>query len=150
MFKAVWAGCVLMMMALGSMVAAQERPQLDWLVGGWTLQDGERWSEEWWTPERGGLMLGASRAGTNGSLREFEHLRIVAGQDGRYEYQAQPGGRPTVSFREESRAAAEISFANPAYDYPQRVSYRRQGDTLTATISMMDGSKRVSWTFRRR
>jgi hypothetical protein len=37
-----------------------------------------------------------------------------------------------------------------AHDYPQRIAYVRDGDMLTATISAIDGSKAMRWTFRRR
>ena len=42
------------------------------------------------------------------------------------------------------------TFENAAHDYPQRIAYARDGDTLTATISAIDGSKARRWTYRRR
>jgi hypothetical protein len=129
---------------------AQAKDSPDWLVGAWVSETDKGWTEEWWTPARGGLMLGATRSGAGDTLRDFEHSRIVLGADGRYAFHAQPGGAPTVAFVEEKRAAGAISFVNPNHDYPQRVSYRREGETIVATISLMDGSKPVSWTYRRR
>lgn len=136
--------------ATGGPALAEERAPLDWIVGAWVTTTGEGWTEEWWTPARGGLMLGASRSGSGPRLREFEHTRIVAGADGKLTYQAQPGGNPAVSFAEESRSATTITFVNPNHDYPQRISYRREGDTLTATISLLDGGNSMSWRYRQR
>lgn len=141
---------VLMTCALGGLALAEDTPGPEWLAGAWVREDGDRWAEEWWTSERGGLMLGASRSGAGAKLGEFEHLRIVAEPNGRLVFQAQPGGKATVAFAEESRSAGTITFANPAHDYPQRISYKRERDTLIATISMMDGSRRVSWAYKRR
>jgi hypothetical protein len=59
------------------------------------------------------------------------------------------GARPPTRFAMVSQARNQAVFENRATDYPQRVVYRRQGDRLTATISLADGSKAVSWSFRR-
>ena len=145
-------GCAISLAGLAATALANDpatQMPLDWLVGGWVHQQKDRWTEEWWTPARAGLMLGASRSGAGDRLSEFEHLRIMSGPGGAV-YQAQPGGRPTVAFKEERRSANEISFANAEHDYPQRITYSRNGETLTASISMMDGSRRLSWTYRRR
>ena len=37
-----------------------------WMTGAWASQDGERWSDEYWTPPRGGIMIGAARIGVVG------------------------------------------------------------------------------------
>ena len=39
---------------------------------------------------------------------------------------------------------------HPRKDGAQRIAYARSGDTLTATISAIDGSKARSWTYKRR
>ena len=44
---------------------------------------------------------------------------------------------------------AEIVFANPQHDYPQRIRYWRDGMDLNAEISTMDGSQAVRWHYRR-
>ena len=94
-------------------------------------------------------MLGYSRTSSGERTREFEFLRIVAGQDGVLAYVAQPGGRPPVSFRLTAHDATSATFANPLHDFPQRIVYRRSGDTMVATISALDGSRAMSWAYRR-
>lgn len=127
---------------------------LGWMAGSW-IEDGSadtggRWTEEYWTLPRGGVMLGASRSGRGELLGEFEFLRLQADADGGVSYLAQPGGGAPVAFRLARRDAASATFENPAHDYPQRIAYARDGDTLTATISLLDGSKARRWVYTRR
>jgi len=137
-------------MALAAASPAVPVDDLAWLAGQWASETGDRWTEESWTPPRGGVMLGHSRTGRGDVMREFEFLRIAADADGALAYIAQPQGGAAVAFalvRQEGRSA---TFENPGHDYPQRIHYVRDGDTLTATISRIDGSKPMRWTFRRR
>ncbi|HST35527.1 MAG TPA: DUF6265 family protein [Allosphingosinicella sp.] len=147
MKRLLGAGLALLLMAQAPAPAGVEA--VGWLAGRWATQDGERWTEEMWSAPRGGLMLGASRAGRGDAVREFEFLRLQAGADGVLAYIAQPGGGPAVSFPLAAREGTSITFENPAHDFPQRIRYVRDGDSLTATISKMDGSNAMSWTFRR-
>jgi hypothetical protein len=43
---------------------------------------------------------------------------------------------------------AMIEFANPAHDYPQRIKYWRDGATLKAEVSLIDGSDAMQWSYR--
>ena len=145
---------VIMAMAAAAMlVAASPAATVDdlaWMAGQWSREEGERWTEESWTLPRGSVMLGRSRSGRGDSLREFEFLRIAAESDGTPAYLAQPGGGAPVAFRLVRRDGTSATFENAAHDYPQRIHYVRDGDTMTATISAIDGSKAISWAFRRR
>ena len=135
------------------LVAASPAAKIDdfaWLAGQWVSEAEGRWTEESWAAPRGGVMLGHSRSGRGDALREFEFLRIAAGPDGVPAYIAQPGGRAPVAFTLVRYDATSATFENAAHDYPQRIAYARSGDTLTATISKIDGSKARSWTYRRR
>ncbi|KTE02409.1 hypothetical protein ATE68_06120 [Sphingopyxis sp. H038] len=123
---------------------------LGWLAGDWVSEADGRWTEESWAPPRGGVMLGHSRSGRGDSLREFEFIRIARGGDGALVYLAQPQGGAPVAFALVRHDATSATFENAAHDYPQRIAYARSGDTLTATISAIDGSKPRRWTYRRR
>ena len=129
---------------------AQGVAELSWLSGAWVERsdDGE-WTEEYWTPPRGGMMIGAGMTGSGETLRHFEHMRIVSGRDRRIAFHAMPKGGPAVVFPLVRQSAGEAVFENPSNDYPQRVSYRLDGETLIATISQMDGSREARWTYRR-
>ena len=123
---------------------------LGWMTGRWeSLTARGRWTEETWSMERGGVMLGYSRSGTGDAVREFEFLRIQAGADGVPAYLAQPGGRSPVPFRLTAHDVNSATFENPAHDFPQRIRYVRTGDSMVATISALDGSNAMSWTYRR-
>ena len=144
---------IAMMAAAAMLVAASPAATVDdlgWLAGQWTSEGDGRWTEESWSAPRGGMMIGYSRAGRGDGLREFEFLRIAAGEDGGLAYLAQPQGQAPVAFRLVRHDAASATFENGAHDYPQRIAYARSGDTLTATISAIDGSKARSWTYKRR
>ncbi|HEV7342101.1 MAG TPA: DUF6265 family protein [Sphingopyxis sp.] len=143
----VTAGLSMVLAAASPAVAADD---LAWLAGQWASETGDRWTEESWTPPRGGGMLGHSRTGRGDVMREFEFLRIAAGADGTLAYIAQPQGGASVAFRLVRHDTTSATFENAAHDYPQRIHYVRDGDTLTATISRIDGSKPMRWTFRRR
>ncbi len=136
--------------ALQAAVPATRVEDLAWMSGLWETSAGERWTEEHWSAPRAGVMLGYSRSGAGGTMREFEHIRLQAGADGVPVHMAQPGGRPPVSFRLVAAEGTSATFENRAHDYPQRIAYRRTGRTMTATISLADGSRPISWTFRRR
>ena len=140
--------------ALGVLlVAASPAATVDdlaWLAGQWVTEADGRWTEESWTTPRGGVMLGVSRSGRGDSLREYEFIRIAAGDGGALAYIAQPQGRAPVVFALVRHDGNSATFENAAHDYPQRIAYARDGDALTATISAIDGSKARRWTYRRR
>jgi hypothetical protein len=124
---------------------------LAWMSGRWeSVSASGRWTEESWSVPRGGIMLGHSRSGSGDVVREFEFLRLQAGPDGVPAYLAQPGGRPATAFRLAAREGASATFDNPQHDFPQRIRYVRTGDTMVATISRLDGSNAMSFSFRRR
>lgn len=146
----------LMAAALAMLLMGQAAPQasvsdLAWMSGRWeSVSASGRWTEESWSAPRGGIMLGHSRSGSGDTLREFELLRLQAGPDGVPAYMAQPGGRPPTAFRLTARDGTSATFDNPQHDFPQRIRYVRTGDMMVATISLLDGSNAMSFSFRRR
>lgn len=105
-----------------------------WLAGCWRLEQGGRHGLEMWMPPEGGMMLGASRTTVNGTVREYEHLRLGL-EGGRLVYTARPSGQAEASFRSEEVTDSGFTVANPAHDFPRRIGYRRVGaDSLVAWI----------------
>lgn len=144
-----------MMAAILSLLLVAASPaasvdDLGWLAGDWVSEADGRWTEESWASPRGGMMMGYSRSGRGDVLREFEFIRIARGTDGALAYIAMPQGGAPVAFPLVRHDKASVTFENAAHDYPQRIAYARSGDTLTATISKIDGTKARSWTYRRR
>ncbi|PWG03775.1 hypothetical protein DF286_01385 [Sphingosinicella humi] len=141
-------------MALAALLSLAAAPavevgDLQWLSGSWVSRDGDRWTEEWWTPPRGGIMIGAGFSGRGAKATSFEHMRIMAGEDGAIAFYGMPGGAATVRFPLVNGGEGEAVFENPAHDYPQRIRYRLEGETLVATTSLMDGSREQRWIYRR-
>jgi hypothetical protein len=142
------AGLALLLM--GQAAAPARVADLGWMSGRWVPETwNERWQEEIWSEPRGGVMLGYGRSGDGERLREFELLRIQAGEDGVPVYYAQLGNRAPVGFRLVAHDATSATFENPGHDFPQRIRYERLSDTMMATISKLDGSNAMRWVFRR-
>ncbi|HXV85105.1 MAG TPA: DUF6265 family protein [Gemmatimonadales bacterium] len=108
--------------------------QAGWLAGCWELARGARTTVEMWMPPAGGLMLGASRTLVNGSLREYEQLRL-RGEGSQLVYTALPSGQAEASFTSTTVTDSGFTVENLAHDFPQRIIYRRRGaDSLVARI----------------
>ncbi len=130
-------------------LATQQPDSLpDWMTGAWIETRDDSWTEEYWTPPRGGLMIGAGRNGKGKELLGWEATRIAVDKTGKIAFIAMPEGGAPTSFALERSDASSISFANPTHDYPQRVRYWREGDALLAEISLIDGSKAIRWKYR--
>lgn len=120
----------------------------DWMTGAWARSEGENWADEYWTPPRAGIMIGASRSGKGEKLQFWEHMRIVREADGKLAFWAITGDQKPVRFVATQKTAEEIVFENPGHDYPQRIHYWREGKELKAQISLIDGNKPVEFSFR--
>ena len=118
-----------------------------WLVGGWEMQNGADWADEYWTPPRGGVMIGAGRTGTGAGPAFWEHTRIARRADGSLSFFAQPKGVPATEFPLVASGPGMVEFANAAHDYPQRIRYWRECKVLRARISLIDGSQPVEYRF---
>ncbi len=122
---------------------------LDWLSGAWGAEIDGHWSEEHWISPRGGMMLGVGRRGIGSTARGFEYLRIQADNDGVITYWAMPGGQTEVPFRLTELGDQYAVFENPDHDFPSRIEYRLNGDSLEASISGPGDSRTISWSWNR-
>lgn len=121
---------------------------LSWLSGHWRSEGDGRVSEEIWTAPEGGIMLGVGRSLRDGQARGFEFLMISFGEE--TVYHAQPGGRPPVRFTLVESSDSHAVFENPEHDFPQRITYRREGGELHAAISDLAGERSFAWSWTRR
>lgn len=142
----VFAATLMASAAAASAPAGLE--QLAFLEGCWQSERDGRFSEECWTAPRGPLLLGSNRS-VRGERASFEFLRIQREDDGRIVYWASPGGKTPVPFALREVAGHRIVFENAGHDYPQRIVYQRQGDTLSAETSLLDGSEPQRWEWKR-
>jgi Domain of unknown function (DUF6265) len=122
---------------------------LAWIAGEWELKDGEQTTVEHWLPLAGSTMMGVSHTYDSKETRFFEFLRITA-MNGTIAYVAQPGGGKPVPFLAAKLSDSEAIFENPKHDHPQRIRYAKTEKGITATISLMDGSKAADFVFGRR
>lgn len=123
---------------------------VSWIAGDWqTPAGGRRQIEEHWTTAAGGSMMGVSRTIAGDKTVEFEYLRIEQRADGVY-YVAHPKARcPGTDFKLTRASATEAVFENPQHDFPKRIIYRKTEDGLTASIDGGEGSKAMSFPFKR-
>ncbi len=124
------------LLALPLSLGAQGTPlqNVRWLEGCWQLVRGTTTTVERWFAPSNGEMSGESWTIANGAERPGETLKLFARGD-TLVYQASPAGQATTQFRTTASSGAEIVFANPEHDFPQRIVYRRAGsDSVIARI----------------
>lgn len=123
---------------------------LDWLVGVWeSEQDGAQLQEQWLRPHPA-LLVGTSRSERPDAPATTEHLQIDC-VDGVVRYHAWPPGQAPASFALLGRAERSVTFSAPQHHFPQRIGYRRAGETLTARIEGRVGGtpREAEWTWQR-
>jgi hypothetical protein len=123
---------------------------LAWIAGTFRGVVGGIEMEEYWTTPEGGVMLGLHRDTREGKLLFFEYLRIEATDDG-IDYIASPRGGESTHFRLVEQGERRAVFSNPDHDFPQRIIYSRDGDTLCARIEGKEGEQTRSkeWCWQR-
>lgn len=121
-----------------------------WLQGCWQLTAGDRIVEEQWTAPRAGVMLNMGRTVRGDRLMEYEWV-LLREKDGVLEYEAHPSGQPSDVFIAKTATSSEVVFENPQHDFPQRVGYKRDGESLLAWIEGTTNgkSRRVEFPYRR-
>jgi Domain of unknown function (DUF6265) len=124
--------------------------QAGWLQGCWQMAAGGRVVEEQWMAPAGGVMLSMGRTVRDGTLVEYESV-VLREQDGKLAYEAHPSGQPSAVFLSATIDSSTAIFENPTHDYPQRVGYKRDGDSLLAWIDGTTNgkSRRVEFPYRR-
>ena len=124
---------------------------ISWIAGDWqTAPGGRAQIEEHWTAVAGASMMGMNRTVAGEKTVEFEYLRIEQRADGIY-YVAHPKARcPGTDFKLTRASSTEVVFENPQHDFPKRIIYRKGADdSLTASVDGGEGSKAVSFAFKK-
>src|SRR5262249_14644321 len=126
---------IVLVLALSPSAAwSQTAPPLPaWLAGCWQQTRGNSVTLGMWMSPAGGMLL-ASRTVAGGSVREYEQL-VLRQDQAQLVYTAHPSGQAEASFASTEVTDSAFSVANPQHDFPQKISYRRQGkDSLVARI----------------
>jgi hypothetical protein len=121
-------------------VSAQTADQVAWMAGCWRQAGAGPTIDEMWMSPAGGTMFGVSRTVAGSRTVAFEFLRIH--QDGgRLTFTAKPSGQNEASFAVLKIGARDVVFENPTHDFPQRVIYRLENDTLIGRIEGTEKGK---------
>jgi hypothetical protein len=146
----------LCLLFIGSAQGVEQAPaqsfdaqKLAWLAGTWEIKEGEKTTEETWFPLKGSTMMGVSHTYSANRTLFFEFLRIMVKKDF-ISYIPQPGGDPPVAFLVKELDDKVAVFENAKHDHPQRIRYERTETGMTATISLLDGTRAKSFVFTRK
>jgi hypothetical protein len=112
---------------------ATDVAQLDWLAGAWEGDDAGTFNEEVWSEPKGGMMIAFHRDTRGGKAVSFEFLRVEQG-DGGLVYLPQPRGAPATPFKLVESGPQRAVFERDANEFPKRVLYWREGESLHARI----------------
>ncbi|MEL6869588.1 MAG: DUF6265 family protein [Pseudomonadota bacterium] len=124
---------------------APSTESLHWLEGCWLSEDGN--VEEVWARSRhGDQLFGFSVVSASGQREFFEQMRVDVGVEATTFY-AYPAGRAATAFEGNADRDGQVTFVNPATDFPQKIHYRRDGQRLLATVSLIDGAQATSWQY---
>jgi hypothetical protein len=133
--------------------SAQQSPdkRLAWLVGCWESAD--KTNRETWMGAPGGMMFGNATKLEAGRLAFFEQARIDL-RTMPSTYTVSPMGSRSSTFLENPAATPPktnaIVFENPDNEFPQRLVYASpKRNQLTATISQLDGSRSVTFAWKK-
>jgi hypothetical protein len=123
---------------------------LAWMAGSWSGEAIGLAMEEHWTEPAGGTMIGMHRDVKGARTVLFEFLRIEE-RDGTLHYLASPKGAPPTTFPLKELGSERVVFENAAHDFPQRIIYWREGDSLHARVEGMVKGKLEGeeWTWRK-
>ncbi|MDQ8029079.1 MAG: DUF6265 family protein [Brevundimonas sp.] len=145
---------LMMTAALVGAPQAELRPDLGWMAGYWLSCESGRQVAETWSPPRLNLMAGTSVTVRNGRVG-WELSRIAPTgpePDAAFAYFAVPEGQAPTTFPVVSSSPSRVVFEQARDDdFPKRIVYERDGDTLNARIEgVIGGEERtVEWRFRK-
>ncbi|MDJ0657261.1 MAG: DUF6265 family protein [Xanthomonadales bacterium] len=111
---------------------------LDWLLGCW--QSSDQSAQEIWVRQDRHSLLGFGVALKDNQVVFYEVLSLQKNHRGTWVYTAHPAGQTATSFSAVEITQKSALFANPDHDYPQEISYLRQGNQLNARISLTGGA----------
>ena len=123
---------------------------LDWMLGSWTGEQNGVLKQEHWITSGGDAMFGVAPDVNDRKTTFFEYLRIEGRPEGIF-YLASPKGRyPPTEFKMIEAPTPDrphAVFENPDHDFPQRITYWRDGQTLHARIEGNHGGERAQQEF---
>ncbi len=111
--------------------------ELNWLAGCWVTPDHK--TQEVWVVDDERSLMGFAVSINDDKVGFYEILRIELDSSDKWVYKAHPSGQAPASFVAVQISKYSVVFANPDHDYPQEIRYRREGDRLYASVSLLGG-----------
>ncbi|HRY44137.1 MAG TPA: DUF6265 family protein [Thermoanaerobaculia bacterium] len=114
-----------------------------WLSGGWVVEKGETYSEEWWSAPSGDSMVGAWRLSISGRARLFELLTLME-EEGRVVLRIRHFDAKGVAWEEKDRplvlplvekGTRQAVFEGTEGEGLLRISYLGDAESLTVEIA---------------
>ena len=132
------------------LVAVQDvRPQparaasvetVKWMAGCWSSSAAGDDTHEYWFAAGADAMIGIGRTVKGGQLASYEHM-VIRGTPAGLAFIATPSGQREATFIASRASATGVTFENPAHDFPQRVIYRLEKDSLRARVEGTQNGK---------
>lgn len=111
--------------------------RLAWMLGCWSTTD--RSAIEVWAVDDKQTLVGFSVVIRNNAVAFYEILTIRQDVDDTLTYTARPSGQVETTFLATQLSKNSVVFENPVHDYPQQITYVRDGTRLDATIALIGG-----------
>ena len=129
--------------------------QLKWLLGTWTNENGEEFSQETWAQENPSTFSGFSftQVGKETVFAETMALEQKADSLLLTVATANQNEKKPVTFRMVSSANGQFTFENKNHDFPQRIVYTNpKKDSLLAWIEGTENGevKRIDFSYSRK
>jgi Domain of unknown function (DUF6265) len=123
--------------------------QLAWFIGRWTQVEGpDLVSFEEWKRASPTLFEGKSWTQYHTDTVHVETIDLVLEGEDIYYIPTVPENNGPVRFKMTKLEGKAVSFENPEHDFPQKISYALQGDSLLmATISGSKGGQEAKKEF---
>ena len=132
-----------------ALAAQPAAPDASWIAGYW-LSCGKSEVTESWSDPRGGVMIGTGLTLSGSNTLSWEYMRIAPSEAG-LSFFGQPNDQAPAEFRLASVGERRLVFENKAHDFPQRILYWRDGETLRARIEgFLNGREQAQdWSYER-
>jgi hypothetical protein len=111
------------------------------LIGVWEGPLGDARYRETWHQHDATTFNGIAQVIANGQVVNEEQMRLMYFA-GEWLFIASTGGQRITSFVRVAVRDGEWVFENREHDFPQRIGYRVQADTLSAYIALLDDQGR--------
>lgn len=117
------------------------------MAGCWERSEKGSLFNEMWMKPAGMSMIGVGRTVKGGKTVDFEFLRIEQRLDGVY-YVAKPkANKDETAFKLKTAEGGTYVFENLEHDFPQRIIYNLNGNSIAARIEGTENGKTLGFDF---